>query len=165
MSRTHPSIHPSKNRTLSGPSQRSPLSSLSLFLFFVPFSFSGRHACSCRQNTRPHAAPPVYSHYFNIFGFSFGLSAVSLLSSPDFLPTSNTCKAFKTNSRYSRNRNDGCYFHKPLILFPTATNSELIRTFKSFSGWRKEEVGFSACRRSGLNATRHLSTWTRSAST
>lgn len=53
--------------------------------FFVPVSF-------CRQNRRPHAAPPVFSHYFNIFVFTFCLSAVSLASSATAVKPVNLIK-------------------------------------------------------------------------
>lgn len=74
---------------------------------------------------------------------------------------SNTCKPYKINSRYSRNRNDGCY----ACLFPQSCKcishhhkfrvNQNIEMF--FLGWRKKEVGFTASRRSGLNCTRNLS--------
>lgn len=127
------------------------------YLFF----FFRSHPQLQTEQTATRGSTSVFSLLRYIRFHFLSLSSFSALLSRLPAKCSNTCKPYKINSRYSRNRNDGCY----ACLFPQSCNFishhhkfRVNRNIKMFFlGWRKKEVGFTASRRSGLNCTRNLS--------
>lgn len=118
-----------------------PLSSLSLFLF-LSCSHSQAAACTAADRTDGHMRLRQCFLITSIYLFSLSVSQqFHFTPRLTFCNCSNTWKPDQINSRTAETEMmdamPAC-FHKAAILFPTTTNSDLIRALKCLFSLEKE---------------------------